>query len=415
MIANYKQFIKEDFLLAESKEEKNLHLTHLEDQVIDGGIDGIRSSINFLQALRDMLAGDVEAPVHVTTKWDGAPAIICGINPENGKFFVGTKGVFSSLAKLNYTEEDIDNNHPGAGLNKKLKIALRYLPELGIKNVIQGDMLYTHDDLVKEKFAGESLLTFRPNTITYAIPFNSELAQRIMASKMGIVFHTAYSGKTIAGMKASFGVNTSNLKRSKNVWFRDATFVDASGTANFTEDETKEITAVLSEAGNLFRSLSAPVANRLATNETFRILVNTYNNSHVRAGSEIGNTTQHVYGLVKFVEDKANKNILDAKKPDTKKKRELEKRELMAFFRSNANQLKLLFDMQKLLVRAKLMIIRKLQSVKEIGTFLRTDDGYRVTSPEGFVAIDHLGKKAVKLVDRMEFSRANFNAAKDWK
>ncbi|MFM7856879.1 MAG: DUF6267 family protein, partial [Flammeovirgaceae bacterium] len=68
-----------------------------------------------------------------------SPAIFTGINPENGKFFVGTKGVFAKNAKLNYTPEDIDENHPVPGLNKKLKIALEYLPELNIKGVIQGD------------------------------------------------------------------------------------------------------------------------------------------------------------------------------------------------------------------------------------------------------------------------------------
>jgi len=112
-----------DFL-TESKEGKNLHLEHLEDEVLNNGVVGARSAINFLQSLRDMLAGRSATKINVTTKWDGAPAIFVGTNPENGKFFVGTKGVFAKNAKLNYTEEDIDNNHPGEGLNHKLKTAL---------------------------------------------------------------------------------------------------------------------------------------------------------------------------------------------------------------------------------------------------------------------------------------------------
>ncbi len=130
-----------DFL-TEGKEGKNVHLEHIEDEVLNYGVAGARSAINFLQSLRDMLAGSSASKVNITTKWDGAPAIFAGINPENDKFFVGTKGVFNVNPKLNYTDEDIDRNHPGEGLNQKLKVALRYLPKLGIKGVLQGDMMF---------------------------------------------------------------------------------------------------------------------------------------------------------------------------------------------------------------------------------------------------------------------------------
>lgn len=102
--------------LIESKEGKNVHLEHLEDNVLNAGVSGAREAINFLRSLRDMLAGYTGTKMNVTTKWDGAPAIFAGINPENGKFFVGTKSVFAKNAKLNYTDDDIDENHPGSGL-----------------------------------------------------------------------------------------------------------------------------------------------------------------------------------------------------------------------------------------------------------------------------------------------------------
>lgn len=402
--------------LNESKEGKNLHLEHLEDEVLNGGVVGTRGAISFLQSLRDMLAGHATGrTVNLTTKWDGAPAIFAGINPENGKFFVGTKGVFAQNAKLNYTNTDIDSNHPGEGLNKKLKIALQYLPELGITGVMQGDMMFTTADLKTETIEGKKYITFQPNTIVYAVPADSDLANSIKTAKMGIVWHTTYNGDTMADMKASFGADIGGFKNSKNVWYRDASFVDATGTATFTKQETDTLNAILSQAGSLFRTISPRTLNQIATNDTYKVAIKAWNNLKVREGKEITNTAQHVAGLIATTEEKMNKLILDAKKADTKQKRQMEKNIVMAFYKSNKNELKKIFDLQNLLVRAKNMIVKKLQQVQDsVGTYLRTDaTGLRVTAPEGFVAIDKIGN-AVKLVDRLEFSQANFNATKNW-
>ena len=406
---SYKKYI------TESKEGKNVHLEHIEDDVLNQGVVGTRSAINFLRSLRDMLAGHSDTKVFTTTKWDGAPAIICGINPENGKFFVGTKGVFAKNAKLNYTEEDIDKNHPGEGLNAKLKIALAYLPKLGIDGVLQGDMMFTKDDLNTQTIDGESYITFQPNTIVYAVPKDTKLAQSMMSAQMGIVFHTSYSGKTIADMKSSFNIDIGRLKPTKDVWFRDASFIDASGTATFTKEETVNITGILSDAGRLFNQISSLTLNRIASSEVYKVQIKTFNNTKVRAGEEIKNTTLHTTQLIKWIEDKMNKEILSAKKADTKEKRIKEKNEVMRFYRQNASQLKLIFDLQNKIVQAKLMIIRKLEGMNQVTkTFVRTDTGFRITAPEGFVVVDKLKGDALKLVDRLEFSQQNFNAAKAW-
>ena len=403
-----------DYITEAVKEGKNVHLEHLEDEVLNRGVPGSRDAINFLRSLRDMLAGHSNSKVNVTTKWDGAPAIICGINPENDKFFVGTKGVFAKNPKLNYTDEDIDTNHPGEGLNEKLKLALRYLPKLGIDGLLQGDMMFTNDDLEEKEIDGEQYVTFQPNTIVYAVPSKSILAKNIKAAKMGIVFHTSYSGKTIEDMKASFNIDIGRLKPTKDVWFRDASFVDASGTATFTEEETKKLTAILSDAGRLFNKINPALLNRIASSEVYLMQIKTFNNTKVRAGEEIKNTMMHTNQLIKWVEERLNKEILSAKKADTKEKRLKEKNEVIRFYRQNAEQLKMIFDLQNMIVESKLMIVRKLEQVKGIGTFVRTDSGYRITAPEGFVAVDKLKGNAVKLVDRLEFSQQNFNAAKNW-
>lgn len=405
---NFKEF------LTESKEGKNVHLEHIEDEVLNGGVVGARSAINFLQSLRNMLAGHAESKVNITTKWDGAPAIFAGINPENGKFFVGTKSVFNKEAKLNYTDDDIDRNHPSEGLNNKLKVALAYLPKLGIKGILQGDMMFSKGDLKNQTIDGEDYIIFQPNTIVYAVPADSKLAKTMMAAQLGVVFHTSYTGQTMEDMRASFNIDIGRLSMTKDVWFRDASFTDASGSATFTDKETAAITSILSKAGTLFQSIQAPVLNRISTSETILIYIKTFNNTKVRSGEAIKDTRLHTFQLIQWVEAKLNKDISDAKKEETKKKRIAEKTELMRFFRNNAGQLQKIFDLQNAIVESKLMIVRKLETIRSIGTFVRTDDGYRITAPEGFVAVDRLKGNAVKLVDRLEFSQNNFNAAKNW-
>ena len=403
------------FLTEAKKEGANLHLEHIEDEVLNRGVAGTREAINFLRSLRDMLAGHSESKINVTTKWDGSPAVFCGINPDNGKFFVGTKGVFNANAKLNYTDADIDTNHKGEGLNVKLKVALRYLPKLGIKGVLQGDMMFSKGDIKTQTIDGVEYVTFQPNTLVYAVPSESKLAQSMLAAQMGIVFHTSYTGKTFSDMKASFNIDIKNLTTTKDVWFRDAYFTDASGTATFTKEETVEITGILADAGRLFNQINAKTLNEIATSETIKVQIKTFNNTKVRSGEPIKNTTAHTAELIRYVEDKLNKAIKEVKMAETIKKRITEKNEIMRFYRSNASNLKLIFDMQNLLVEAKNMTIKKLQQMRQVtNTFVQTEDGFKVTNPEGFVAVDKLKGNAVKLVDRLEFSHLNFTAQKAW-
>jgi hypothetical protein len=275
--------------------------------------------------------------------------------------------------------------------------------------------MFTKGDITKQVIDGQSYITFQPNTIVYAVPSDSKLAAAMVNAQIGVVFHTSYTGKSIDDMKASFNIDIKNLTTTKDVWFRDAYFVDASGTASFTADETKEITAILSNAGRLFQTMNPMIMNRIAASDTILTYIKTFNNTKVRAGEQIKDTTKHTVELIRWVEEKLNKDILAVKKAETKAKRQAEKTELMRFFRGAAGELKKIFDLQNDLVDSKNMIIKKLQAMKQVtGSFVRTDDGFKVTNPEGFVAVDKLKGSAVKLVDRLEFSHQNFNAQKNW-
>ncbi len=401
--------------LEEARQDKNLHLEHLEDNILNRGVTGARESINFLQSLRDMLAGSSTSKINVTTKWDGAPAVFAGVNPKNGKFFVGTKSVFNKAPKLNYTDRDIDRNHPSGGLNEKLKIALAFLPKLGIKGVLQGDMMFTKGDIKKEQIDGEKYVTFQPNTIVYAVPEDSPLSKKMQAAQLGIVFHTSYSGRSLDTMKPSFNIDISRLKPTKDVWFRDASFINASGTATFTEAETKQISNILSQAGRTFQKINALVLNRISVNDKVLGEIKIFNNQMVRQGQKIRNTSTHTVNLIRYVESKLNKEILKAKRDDTKKKRQREKNEMMRLLRGSARQLIEIFNLMNSITEAKTIIIRKLQEMRQVtNTFVRTDNGFRITNPEGFVAVDKLSGGALKLVDRLEFSHQNFTAKKQW-
>ena len=395
-------------------EQKNLHMEHLEDEVLNGGVDGTRGAINFLQGLRDMLAGHANASVDVTVKWDGAPAVFAGYNPENDRFFVGTKGVFAKNAKINYTESDIDDNHAG-GLADKLKVALAELSRVNIKGVLQGDMMYTSDDLKRETIDNEEYITFQPNTIVYAVPVKSKLAAKMMSSNMGIVWHTTYSGDTMEDMTASFGVNPGSFREVNTVWQADASFKDQSGTATMTKRETGEVTAILKKAGSLFQRLDSNILGMIANDPQTSTLVKTYYNTKVRSGEKVKNVRKHTAGMIAYVYDKLKADIDKVKQEKSKKAKKEVMDKYVGFLRKNSSEFVKIFAMQNLLIDAKLLIVRKLESIQGLTkTFIKTSTGYRVTAPEGFVAIDSLKGGAVKLVDRMEFSMQNFNAAKNW-
>jgi len=394
-------------------QDKNTHLEHLEDDIINRGSKGGENALNFLRSVRDMLAGSSRKKVNMTVKWDGAPAIICGINPENGKFFVGTKSVFNKNPKVNYTSADIRKNHSGE-LATKLSIALRELSRLGIKGVLQGDFLFAASDLKSATIEGESMITFTPNTITYAVQADSGIGRQISRARMGIVFHTKYTGKTLDSMTAGFGTVRGS---ARNVFLASAGYKDVTGSAKLTTSELKSFNAKLRMAqGSL--SKAAPLLDIFSETSSdglgvgFRL--KTFFNHHIRGSS--GHMAK-VRTLVDMFRDYYI-NILqaeiDSKKSDKGKQKykDILKTNLK-FIDRNRSTLVMAVASHVTLQSAKDFLINKMSEIQSIGHFLKTSTGYKVTSPEGFVAVDKIAG-AVKLVDRMEFSRANFTMPKGW-
>lgn len=387
-------------------ESKNTHMTHIEDKVLYGGVKGTREAILALRSLRDMLKGDHDG--NVSVKWDGAPAIFCGTDPSDGKFFVAKKGIFNKNPKVYKTDADIDADTSG-DLSVKLKEALKYLPELGIKGVIQGDFLYSKRDLSVATIKGEKYLTFHPNTIVYALPVKSDGAKAVKKSKIGIVWHTTYKGSTFESMKASYGVDVSRLKTSKNVWSQDAMLRDLTNVT-MSKKETAIVNEHLSQAGFLFNKIAGSTLRQLEANQQLAGLIETFNNSYVRQGQVIGDTNRHVNALIKWISARYQKEIDKRKTEKGKSAQQKKLDDILSFFSAkNRTSLKYMFDLQKAIVLAKLRLINSLNKLSKVRTFVKTNNGYKVTGEEGYVAIDKIGGDAVKIVDRMEFSYNNFS------
>ena len=388
---------------------KNTHLEHLEDNILNDGSRGGREAIAFLKSLGDML-DQGGADSRVTVKWDGAPAIICGIDPSNGQFFVGTKSVFNKVnPKIAYSESDVDNLYNPGQLSEKLKTSYRYLSQLGITGVVQGDLLFTNDKYYAT-VGGESCIAFTPNTITYAVPRNSALGDKIDQADMGIAFHTTYVGYSLGSMSANFGAS---VEGNTNVFVASAEVSNASGEANMSSYEKTRFNSLVNRASGSLKQSSRFLDMMRGDNKwSLNYMLKIFFNKYVREGKSGMTAKSTASDFAVFFSQALDKERASKKTKAAQDKYLKIKQDGLRFITANENSLYMTVASYYNLQAAKQFIINKLQLLNTFGTFLKTDDGYRVTSPEGYVAIR--SGRALKLVDRLEFSRANFTAAKNW-
>lgn len=396
---------------------KNTHLEHLEDSILFDGEQGAKDAFAFLDELTKTFSGNQTSRFKITTKWDGAPAIICGIDPEFKRFFVGTKSVFNKDGKINYTEDDIEANHGHApGLVEKLEVALKYFPKLNIKGIVQGDLLFT-DDGKDAKIDGKDYFTFTPNTITYAIPKGTPAYEKAKKAKIGVVFHTRYVGSSIATSNATFGVDISKFTNDDNIFVISAE-VDTLGSnvlLNAAEERTLKnmynvAQRTLPGCKNFLNNISILIeANDLLT---VGPRLKTYFNTYVREGRKVSNVPAFINNFKKYFEGVVMKEVDKAKMAKTKAAKLKKLYDGMELVDNNIAAFKKLVVLYNTINNAKLFFVKKLSSADATRTFLRTEHGFKVTAPEGFVAIKD--GAATKLVDRLEFSVANFTIDKNW-
>ncbi len=403
---------------------KNLHLEHIEDEIFNFGSNGLRSSIEFINSLREMLAGNTARSLNVTTKFDGAPAVFCGIDPEDGRFFVGTKGVFNKEPKVVKQVEDIKRLGYGGSLASRLEICLEHLPKLEIDGVLQGDLMFIKQDLHKKLIGGKQYTTFQPNTIVYATdPQSGDIDKIINKAELGIVFHTTYRGNTLPEVSASFGADISSLKRIPEVWITNAQYQNLSGTVSLTSRERTDLYNLMRKTGEKFKKFdTTKLDSFLRFQKTLPTSmvgagIKTYINSKIRKGMKIEDPRNDARGYTKYFEDYVyEKIILKLTSQSAIQRRTKELDSNLKKVRSYLSTIEDAFIMYNNLVEAKGLIIKKLNSGprKLSDTFVKTDTGYKVVNDEGYVAINTERGNAVKLVDRLEFSYNNFNGIKNW-
>ena len=397
---------------------KNTHLEHLEDSILLDGSQGAKDAFIFLDELAQTFSGKQRNNFKITTKWDGAPAIFCGTYPGTDKFFVGTKSVFNKEAKVNFTDGDIDENHGHApGLVAKLKDALKYFPNLGIQGVAQGDLLFTDDKQIKT-INGERRVVFTPNTITYCIPESSDLYEKAKNAKIGVVFHTKYTGRTVETLNARFGYDVSKLRKSRDVLVLSAETGEMGNDLMLTKSEVATLQRMRIASSRLVTVSSSfldEVAEQIAAKDQLTVgpRLKIYFNTYVRQGRRVTSATKFVQDFKAYFEGEVMKAVDKVKQPKTKAAKLKKLYEGMEFIENNEDALMKTVGLYTTLQNAKLFFIRKLERGEQLRTYLRTEDGYEITAPEGYVAIRE-DSTAVKLVDRLSFSVANFNVSKDW-
>jgi hypothetical protein len=337
-----------------------------------------------------------------------SPAIITGYHPENGKFFVATKSITNVNPKINYTEKDVDLNHGKApGLAQKLKLALKYLPSVIRENIYQGDFMFDIKDLNLQNINGEELITFKPNTITYAVPANSSLGQKIRRSKIGIVFHTRYTGNNLQSLQKSSDVNFAEFNQTRDVFFDDAKFKDMSGVVTFTNEESNEFEDLIEK--------SEIAGKRIKWNKisdgVYETL-NTFINNLVRQKKFIEDPEQTYNEFLQWLNTKQENKIktLSTEKAITKRREAFS--QYMKAIESLRMSILNIFNLTVKLSRAKMLFIDKYNKAIKTKQFLTQPDGsLQVTNPEGYVAVDNTGNM-VKFVSRLDFSAANFSVSK---
>ena len=396
------------------------HLEHLEDEMLNYGVEGCKAAVGFLQELRKMLGCD-NSTGFMQTKWEGAPSIICGKDPANGHFFVGTKSVFNKEnPKICYGPDQIDEWYSSQGnLADGLKLALEHFSQLGIDGVIQGDFLFTAATRKTENIHGEKLYTFTPNTITYGIPVDHPLGKQVGAAKVGVVFHTHYAGEKegwdISSMTARAGAK---VKSSKDVvCIQNDTPMDKVGLNHAEEVKFDSMVTCIKQncmkCGDFLDELVLLKGTTGDAKWHVSSYLKQFFNDQIKKQKTISNPTQALEDLTNFYHSKVKPAADKLKTPAAQVQKKTLIYDSENYLMNNAEKFKAMLHLYKEIQEIKQFVIDKLDHLEKFKTFVQTDNGYKVTTPEGYVL--HKDGDMIKFVNRLEFSYNNFTVAKKWR
>ena len=392
------------------------HLEHIEDEMLNHGVDGCTASVSAMKEMLKML-GKKPSSGYMQTKWDGAPSVVCGKHPITGRFFVGTKSVFNKEPKLCHFDDDVDVYYSG-DLATKLKTALQYFKPLGITGVIQGDLLFTEKDKKTVTVNNENLITFTPNTITYGVPVNSDMGKKISTAKIGVVFHTHYNGDDLSSMTASAGAPTSEFSKTTDcvVIENDTPMADVAvptNTLQLFERNTNTIESMCKKSGKFLNTL----VDNMGTSGDKKFHIASYLkqffNNEIKEGRSISDSQKAIKSIAEFYRTKMNKEVEKMKSVQKQAERRKQMYDGMAYLEDNITEFDAMFTLYRKMQENKEIVIKALDNLETFRTFVQTDKGYKVTGPEGYVL--HHDGDMIKLVNRIEFSYNNFTLAKQWR
>lgn len=396
------------------------HLEHLEDEMLNYGTEGCHAAVRFMDELLKML-GEKKGSGYLQTKWDGAPSVVCGYDPEFKSFFVANKSAFNvGTPKIAYNREEVDYHYGSEGLGETLKICLKYFSQMNIKGVVQGDVLFVENKVKNEVIDGKKYTTFRMNTLSYAIPYEHPLAQRARLAKVGVVFHTHYAGKTLEEMSARAGADVPENNDLPEVlqFFNDTPLADtAVSQAILTKfaRNTQVIDRMCAICGKFLDDLVSNMGKTGAAKYHIASYLKQFFNDEVK-NRRIIDPIRAYKLLGKFYHTKMTAVINKLTTPKAK----AEKRAIMyaglKYLEDHENEFKAMFALYRKIQDNKQLVIDELDRVENLGAvkfFVKTKNGYEVTNPEGYVM--HLDGDMIKLVNRLEFSYNNFVVEKDWK
>jgi len=394
----------------------NKHMTHAEDLVILSGKEGLDWVINMFRLLHKKLQGNTErSDIKLSIKFDGAPSVFVWSEfPGMEKAGVAIKALFAKDPKIMYTDDQVDHYYgEQKDLAFKLKMMLNYIPSLGIPKgeIWQGDFLFDKTTLKKEK----TYLSFHPNTIVYKVPIDSDLGKKVEQADIGVVWHTRYEGESLGEISAKYNTKTNELNENPKVFMTDPYIASMAGIVTLTDEENSYFEEQISELESVAKNFGQTGEyNKIISNTDFTTLFTTFQNSLIRRDVRVKDNEQFLSELSNFINQRFEKEI-EAKKTPKAKEALVEKQHQMITI-AESEELKTISSIIMEITKLKNLFIKKLNNINKFETFLETKEGkYISTGEEGF-AVSDIDGNIVKLVDRYEFSFANFspNIVKGW-
>lgn len=405
---------------------KNTHLEHIEDLMLMFGEQGVKESFGYIDDLVKTFSGDPKNTKKFSTKWDGSPAIFCGLDPADGMFFVAKKGIFNKNPQLFKSMEQIATDKIADGLKKVFGYVFKYMKPLydtgKLKDVVQGDFLY-HEGTRKvvRDVHGEDCVMFKPQLISYCIPDHDDLYDAAKECKVCVVIHARYpvtNANSVQDLSVNFGFDASHLS-NKDLLILTPFTSELGREMIITKGEKTKLIMWRRAAKSLLPKCSS-FLNEMAPSHDdpwgMAYFLKQYFNAKVREGQKVSSASKFYKEYMNYWEQKYRKKISELKQPPKVAEWKMKMYKGMDFLEENKSQFIAMVGLYNTIQNIKNIFVPKLEKGERFKTYYynEKDGTYEVGNQEGYVAIRE-SDKAVKLVQRLGgFSQRNFEEIKSW-